>query len=262
MATPVPKNVAAAIGLVPAVLSSARRLPAKAVQLPVIAVGTALSGLEAARREYGELADRGEKLIARLRGGSFGLLEDTVDSVLGTSTDNAKQAVRAATDLARDRAEADRAVQQTLPVDEPAAPPAHEPARRVDSAAPPEVVAQVDKIADNVAAPLVTDQSELPLADYDHMTLGALRGRLRGLDMQQLVQLRDYEKSKAHRIPVVTMLDNRIAKLANGVSTPTGSTPETPSDKASTAQKPPKMVGATAAAQNAPAPPHTKVRIT
>jgi hypothetical protein len=270
MASPVPKNVAAAIGLVPTVLTKARQLPAKAVQLPVIAVGTALSGLEAARREYGELAERGEQLIARLRGASFEELEHAVDSVLGTSTENAKEAVAAAGDRAQDRAEADRAVQQTLPVEEAApvvvdAPSEPTPAPttgRVDSAATPEVVEQVEKIAHNVDAPLVTDGAELPLPDYDGMTLGALRGRLRSLDMQQLVQIRDYEKSKAHRLPVITMLDNRIAKLANGESVPTGAAPDAPAEKAATSTKPPKNVSATAAATNPPTPPHTKVRVT
>jgi hypothetical protein len=278
MATPVPKNVAAAIGLVPTVLGGVRRLPHKAVQLPVIAVGSALSGLDAARREYDELAGRGEKLIARLRGTSFDELEDRVEDrlsgtpvaklydraedalerVFETSKDNARQATEADAENAKDRAEADAAVQQTLPVedDTPAA------TGRVDSAATPDVVEQVEKIAGNVDAPLITDHSELPLPDYDHMTLGALRGRLRSLDMQQLVQIRDYEKSKAHRLPVITMLDNRIAKLANGESLPTASAPDTASDKASTAAKPPKTVGATAAAKNAPSPPHTKVRVT
>jgi hypothetical protein len=284
MATPVPKNVAAAIGLVPTVLGGVRRLPAKAVQLPVMAVGSALSGLDAAKREYGELADRGEKLIARLRGTSFDEFEDRVeDSLAGTpvaklydraedalervvdtaktaktAKTNAKQASEAEEDLAKDHAEANAAVQETLPVQE-SAPAGH---GRVDSAATPEVVEQVEKIAGNVNAPLITDPSELPLPDYDHMTLGALRGRLRSLDMQQLVQLRDYEKSKAHRLPVVTMLDNRIAKLANGEGTPTGSTPDTPSPKASTATKPPKTVGETAEAKNSASPPHNKVRIT
>jgi hypothetical protein len=279
---PVPKNVAAALGLVPTVLGGVRRLPGKAVQLPVMAVGTALTGLDAARREYDELADRGERLIAKLRGTSFDELEDRVeDSLSGTpvarlydraedalervfetSKGNAKQAIDADVDRAKDRAEANAAVeesvQQTLPVEESA--PAHN--GRVDSAATPDVVEQVEKIAGNVDAPLITDQSELPLPDYDHMTLGALRGRLRSLDMQQLVQLRDYEKSKAHRLPVITMLDNRIAKLANGESTPTGTTPDTPSPKASTPTKPPKTVGAPADAKNSPSPPHTKVRIT
>jgi hypothetical protein len=260
------------------VLTTARQLPAKAVQLPVNAVGTALSGLEAARREYGELAERGEQLIARLRGASFEELEHAVDSVLGTSTENAKEAVAAAGDRAQDRAEADRAVQQTLPVEE--APPvvakestkaqapettheAEAPAPtsgRVDSAATPDVVEQVEKIAHNVDAPLVTDAAELPLPDNDHMTLGALRGRLRSLDMQQLVQIRDYEKSKAHRLPVITMLDNRIAKLANGESVPSGAAPE--AAEAATATKPPKNVSTTAAATNPPTPPHTKVRVT
>jgi hypothetical protein len=262
MATPVPKNVAAALGLVPTVVSGVRRLPAKAVQLPVIAVDTALSGLEAFRREYGELADRGEKLIARLRGSSLDALEGTVDSVLGTSTENAKQAVQVQSDRAKDRAEADAAVavaeQQTLPVEEPTPPST----ARVDSAATPEVVEQVEKIAHNIDAPLVTDAADLPLPDYDHMTLGALRGRLRSLDMEQLVQIRDYEKAKAHRLPVITMLDNRIAKLSNGEAAPTGATPAEPSDKASTVNKPPKTIAATAAAKTSPTPPHTKVRVT
>ncbi|MDX6199393.1 MAG: hypothetical protein QOJ79_2544 [Actinomycetota bacterium] len=279
MATAVPKNVAAALGLVPTVLGGVRRLPTKAVQLPVMAVGSALSGIDAARREYDELADRGERLIARLRGTSFDEVEDKVEDrlsgtpvaklydraedalerVFETSKDNAKQAVKADTAAAQDRAEANAAVQQTLPVEQP---PAASSNGRVDSAATPDVVEQVEKIASNVDAPLVTNAADLPLPDYDHMTLGALRGRLRSLDMQQLVQLRDYEKSKAHRLPVVTMLDNRIAKLANGESTPTGSTPDTPSPKASTATKPPKSLDATAEAKNSPSPPHGKVRLT
>jgi hypothetical protein len=61
----------------------------------------------------------------------------------------------------------------------------------------------------------VVAHDELPLPDYDHLTLGSLRGRMRSLDLPQLVQIRDYEKAHANRLPIVTMLDNRIAKLAN-----------------------------------------------
>jgi hypothetical protein len=294
MASPVPKNVAAALGLVPAVLGGVRRLPGKAVALPVMAVGTALAGIDAAKREYDDLAERGEKLVARLRGTSFDEVEDKIeDSLHGTpvaklydkaedalesvgktaaraaenlsngSTANAKAAVQAGAAKAQDRAEATaavEAVQETLPDTDTTA--TTTTTGRVDSAATPEVVEQVEKIAGNVDAPLITDRSELPLPDYDHMTLGSLRGRLRSLDMQQLVQLRDYEKSKADRLPVVTMLDNRIAKLANGESVPTGSAPDEPSAKAATANKPPKKVGQTATAKNAPSPPHGKVRLT
>ena len=267
MATPVSKNVAAALGLVPTVLGGVRRLPAKAVQLPVIAVGTALAGLDAARREYDDLAERGERLIGRLRGISLDQIEDKVEDRLisNGSAANAKAAVKEATAQIADQVEAAASVraaavrsaakapvQETLPVAEPA------PAR-VDSAASPEVVEQVEKIARNVDAPLITDHDDLPLPDYDHMTLGALRGRLRSLDMQQLVQLRDYEKSKADRLPVVTMLDNRIAKLSNGESTPTGAATTTPSGKA----KPPKSIGTPEAPKaGGTTPPHTKVRST
>src|SRR3954470_7234171 len=142
MPTPVPKNVAAAIGLVPAVLSGVRRLPGKAVQLPVMAVGTALNGLDVARREYDDLADRGEKLIARLRGTSFDEVEDRVeDSLSGTPVaalyDRAEDALERVFETSK------QAAQETLPVEEPA--PAA--SGRVDSAATPAVVEQVEKIA-------------------------------------------------------------------------------------------------------------------
>src|SRR3954463_11288805 len=137
MATPVPKNVAPAIGRVPAVFSGVRRLPGKAVQLPVMAVGTALNGLDVARREYDDLADRGEKLIARLRGTSFDEVEDRVeDSLSGTP-------VAALYDRAEDALERvfekdAGPVQQALPVEEPATTASSN--GRVDSAATPEVV--------------------------------------------------------------------------------------------------------------------------
>jgi hypothetical protein len=75
----------------------------------------------------------------------------------------------------------------------------------------------------------VPSHDELPLPDYDHMTLGSLRGRMRSLDVPQLVQIRDYEKAHANRLPIVTMLDNRIAKLATDPTAPlSGSAPTDP----------------------------------
>ena len=93
---------------------------------------------------------------------------------------------------------------------------------RVDTAASPSVQQAVEQAAAGATgAPLAHD--DLPLPDYDHMTLGSLRGRLRSLSVEQLVQLRTYEKAHADRLPVVTMLDNRIAKLATDASaTPSG----------------------------------------
>ena len=82
MPSPVPTPVAAALGLVPTVLGGVRRLPGKAVQLPVYAVSHALTTLGTARREYDALAERGERLLARLRGVSFDEVEDVVEDAL------------------------------------------------------------------------------------------------------------------------------------------------------------------------------------
>nr|MDQ3610130.1 hypothetical protein [Actinomycetota bacterium] len=65
MPTSVPTPVAAALGVVPTVLDGVRRLPGKAVQLPIFAVSSALTGLDSARREYVALAERGERLLSR-----------------------------------------------------------------------------------------------------------------------------------------------------------------------------------------------------
>jgi hypothetical protein len=160
----VPTPVAAAIGIVPTVLDSARRIPGKVIQIPVLAISTALGALETARQEYTDLAERGERLVARVRGESLDGLEDWAESLVED------------TPLAR----------------------------------PYEVVVEtVEAVVAELTAP-----DELPLADYDHMTLGSLRGRLRSLSVEQLVQVRDYEKGHANRLPVVTLLDHRIAKLA------------------------------------------------
>ena len=55
--------------------------------------------------------------------------------------------------------------------------------------------------------------ADLPLPDFDHQTVPQLRGRLRTLGVAELVQLRDYEQAHAARLPVLTLLDNRIATL-------------------------------------------------
>ncbi|HVE98268.1 MAG TPA: hypothetical protein VNA12_03720, partial [Mycobacteriales bacterium] len=65
------------------------------------------------------------------------------------------------------------------------------------------------------AAPGATlNHDELPLADYDHLTLGSLRARIRRLEAPELIQLRDYERAHANRLPVVMAFDNRLKSLA------------------------------------------------
>ena len=278
MPTSVPTPLAAALGLVPTVVSGARRLPAKAVQLPVLAVSSVLNALDGARQEYDELADRGERLIARLRGTSLDQLEDAVEDRLhdtplaatyGRVEDAVEQAATAVGALAEKVEEqVDAAARE---VDAPAVPDAEAPkgvptpkatepsAERVDTAAAPEVVQTVEEVAASTHVAPVATHDELPLADYDHMTLGALRGRLRSLELPELVQVRAYEKAHADRLPVVTMLDNRIARLAtDGAATPS------PGGAQPTATPPPagtgKVIGPSGGGPGSP--PHTKVRTT
>jgi hypothetical protein len=57
---------------------------------------------------------------------------------------------------------------------------------------------------------------ELPVANYDDLTIASLRARLRNLSADQLAQLVEYEKSHANRADVIQMFERRIAKLAEG----------------------------------------------
>lgn len=259
--SPVPTPVAAAIGLVPTVLDGVRRLPGKAVQLPVLAVSHALTTLETVRREYDALAERGERFLGRAP--SFDELEDRVEDALPAPLakpydaveDTVEDAVSKVTDLL-DRA-ATRTPKAQQPKGEPTPPAPTGGVERHDTAAAPEDVEKVELVATAVGTG-VPAHDELPLPDYDHMTLGSLRGRLRSLSVEQLVQVRDYEKAHADRLPVVTLLDNRIAKLATDAAaapSPGGELPVLPAAAAA-----PKVTDATAAVPKKA--PRKKVRTT
>lgn len=56
-------------------------------------------------------------------------------------------------------------------------------------------------------------EAELPLANYDELSVNSLRARLRTLTVAQVAQLAEYEKAHAARPEVVTMFERRIAKL-------------------------------------------------
>ena len=75
------------------------------------------------------------------------------------------------------------------------------------------------KLVPGDAAPAATpaaSAAELPVSNYDNLTIASLRARLRNLSADQLAQLVDYEKSHANRPDVVQMFERRIAKLAEG----------------------------------------------
>ena len=74
------------------------------------------------------------------------------------------------------------------------------------------------KLLPGDAAPAAPAAStgELPVPNYDDLTIASLRARLRNLSADQLAQLTDYEKSHANREDVIQMFERRIAKLAEG----------------------------------------------
>jgi hypothetical protein len=55
-----------------------------------------------------------------------------------------------------------------------------------------------------------------PIANYDALSLPSLRARLRSLDAAQLARLAAYERAHAARAEVISMFENRIAKLRAG----------------------------------------------
>lgn len=72
-------------------------------------------------------------------------------------------------------------------------------------------LAAEDAVADDSLPQL--DRDELPIEDFDHVTAGSLRGRLRRLGLPDLRVLRMYEQDHGRRLPILTLLENRIAKL-------------------------------------------------
>jgi hypothetical protein len=57
---------------------------------------------------------------------------------------------------------------------------------------------------------------ELPIPDYDQLSLGDLRHRVRSLTRDQLDQVLDHERQHGDRTPVVEVLTARQAELDEG----------------------------------------------
>ena len=71
---------------------------------------------------------------------------------------------------------------------------------------------------------------ELPLPDYDHLPLGSLGARVRGLDAGGLAALLAYERAHGDRLPVTLMLERRLEAVRGGAElsggSPLAATPE------------------------------------
>jgi hypothetical protein len=92
-----------------------------------------------------------------------------------------------------------------------AAPAATTPATAASAATP--AAATPATAASAAAAPAAGD---LPVANYDELSVPSLRARMRGLNAAQLRILIDYESTHAERGTVLAMFERRLAKVEAG----------------------------------------------
>ena len=121
----------------------------------------------------------------------------------------------AASDKVRGKSATDQAPAET----KAAAPETVTPETVTPETVTPETVTPETATPETVAPETATPEAaastgELPLPNYDDLTIASLRARLRNLSADQLAQLIDYEKSHANRADVIQMFERRIAKLA------------------------------------------------
>jgi len=94
--------------------------------------------------------------------------------------------------------------------------PAERPAERAPEPERP-MEGVVDSIAEAIEDATPTGppvaHEDLPLEDYDHLTIGQLRSRIRPLTLEQLGQVQAYEVAHANRLPVLAVLTNRLRDL-------------------------------------------------
>lgn len=208
-----PPPLRAGIGLVAAGVDKAKHLPGRVsltglATLPMRGLSLVAGARETVERTYEELSNRGETVLARWRHRpeprqTNGAPTDGQVTERGAARDGDGTWDGAASHdggaSSNGQAEARTAAEAVEEV--------------VDPFGLPEQVAEAVEEA-TPGATLAHDQ--LPLEDYDHLTLGQLRSRLVKLDAVSLIQLRDYERAHAHRLPILTMLENRIAKVGAG----------------------------------------------
>ena len=91
----------------------------------------------------------------------------------------------------------------------PPSPPKRQSTRDFDKTGNVRLLA--DETAVPAAAPAAAGPAPLP--NYDELSVASLRARLRNLDVSQVRQLAEYERTHAARAEVLTMFERRIAKL-------------------------------------------------
>jgi hypothetical protein len=93
-------------------------------------------------------------------------------------------------------------------------------------------------------------KSELPLPDYDEMSLGDIRSRIRSLDEEALTAVMTHEASHAARVPVFEVLEARLRELQQGADPSPGDPANAPAVEHSSGGS--RVQEATAAEANTP----------
>ncbi|RNL82555.1 hypothetical protein [Halostreptopolyspora alba] len=72
-----------------------------------------------------------------------------------------------------------------------------------------------EEVFDQVRRESAPSAEELPVPNYDELTLPSIRGRLRKFSVEQVRELRAYEVANQGRQEFIRMYDNRITKLTS-----------------------------------------------
>lgn len=80
--------------------------------------------------------------------------------------------------------------------------------------------------------------NDLPIPDYDQLSLGDLRHRIRSLDRDELSRVLDHEREHGDRAPVLQVLTARLAELDEGAE-PSGGDQRNAPGARSTSHTPP-----------------------
>lgn len=198
-------------------------LPRRAQQLPLTAISLGLQAWERSRglREFA--LRRGNEALQIAAHTPLGRLlpeqvhDDDADAEAARIVADAREATATASPAPKPVA---AQTQTATPKPAPApVPPAADTEAARSVGAPGAVAHEVEEIAEKLDVDVPQSRDDLPIPDFDNISIGSLRARLRALSVEQLVVLRSWEGEHANRLNVITTLDNRIAKLGSSTET-------------------------------------------
>jgi hypothetical protein len=179
-------------------------LSREASRMPMIAIGLGLKAWEQSRPVRDLALRRGGELLQIAAHTPLGrfipqpVIDDGADVEAGRIAADARVAAASATANATVKANA-----RPTP-----------PSAAVQAGAPGAVTDIVEKVSEQLQVEDPQSAQDLPITDFDNVSIGSLRARLRSLSVEDLVTLREWEKAHANRLPVLTLLDNRIVKVS------------------------------------------------